>query len=155
MRVSDLVLGLLFLVGAAALFAAASTLPPIPGQKYGADVFPVLTAAGLAACGFILTVGSIRAGPFPLIEATWVREPGSSFRAAATIALVVAYIVLAPLAGFVVTATGVLLGLFLLVRVRPVVAAPVALGSALAIYLSFNLLLRVPLPRGLVEGMLP
>lgn len=155
MRVSDLVLGLLFLVGAAALFAAASALPPIPGQKYGADVFPILTAAGLAACGFVLTVGAIRAGPFPLVEATWVRAPGSSFRAAATIVLVVAYIVLAPLLGFVATATGVLLGLFLLVRVRPGVAAPVALGSALAIYLSFNQLLRVPLPRGLVEGLLP
>lgn len=155
MRFSDLVLGLLLLAGAGLLFAAASTLPPIPGQSYGADVFPVLTAAGIAACGFVLTVGSIRAGPFPLAEATWVREPGAGFRAGATVALVVAYIVLAPLIGFVATATLVLAGLFLLVRVHPVKALAIAAAAALATYLSFNLLLRVPLPRGFVEGLLP
>ncbi|MFS8036419.1 tripartite tricarboxylate transporter TctB family protein [Xanthobacter sp. AM11] len=155
MRFSDLILGLVLIAGAALLFAAASTLPPIPGQKYGADVFPVLTAAGLAACGFILSVGAIRAGPFPLAAATWVREPGAPFRAVATIALVIAYMVLAPLIGFVPTATLVLFGLFSVVRVRPAVAVPVAVGAALIIYFSFNLLLRVPLPRGLVESLLP
>ncbi|MDI4664068.1 tripartite tricarboxylate transporter TctB family protein [Xanthobacter autotrophicus] len=155
MRFSDLFLGLVVLGGAALLFWAASGLPSVPGQSYGADTFPVLTAAGLAACGFILTVGAVRAGPFPLVEATWVREPGAPFRAGATIALVLAYLVLAPLLGFVLAATITLFGLFMLVRVRPVTGAAVAAVTALIIHLSFSLLLRVPLPRGLVEGLLP
>lgn len=155
MRFSDLILGLLLLAGAAILFSAASGLPPIPGQAYGADVFPVLTAAGLAACGFILAVGSVRAGPFPLAQTTWVRTPGASFRAAATIALVLAYMVLTPLIGFVATATVVLTGLFVLVRVPVAPAIGIALATALFTYFSFNMLLRVPLPRGFVEGFLP
>ncbi|MEP9354099.1 tripartite tricarboxylate transporter TctB family protein [Xanthobacter sp. KR7-65] len=154
MRFSDLVLGLLLIAGAALLFAAAAHLPPVPGQDYGAAVFPVLTAAGIAGCGFILAVGSVRAGPFPLAQATWIREPGAGLRAAATIGLVVADIVLAPLIGFVLAATLVLTGLFLLVRVSPVKALAIAFGASVATYLAFNLLLRVPLPRGLVEGLL-
>lgn len=155
MRFSDLILGLLLLAGAAVLFAAAATLPPIPGQNYGADAFPLLTAAGLAACGLILSVGSVRAGPFPLVRATWIEEPGAGLRAGATIALVIADIVLAPLIGFVPAATLVLTGLFLLLRIHPLKAVAIAAAAAVATYLAFSLLLRVPLPRGLVEGLLP
>lgn len=154
MRMSDLLVGLLVLLGAAALFAAASTFPPIPGQQYGADVFPKITAAGLAACGFLICIGSVRAGPFPLAQATWVREPGALPRALGTILLTAAYLVLAPHLGFVVTACLVLTGLFLLVRVRIQVAVPTALATALLIYWAFAHGLRVPLPRGLVEGVL-
>ncbi|MFG1358872.1 tripartite tricarboxylate transporter TctB family protein [Xanthobacter pseudotagetidis] len=154
MRVSDLIVGLLVLVGAAALYAAASTFPPIPGQQYGADVFPTLTAAGLAACGLLLCLGSVRAGPFPLAQATWIREPGALPRALATIALTAAYLVLAPLLGFLLAASLVLTGLFVIVNVRLKVAVPVALATALVTWWSFAHGLRVPLPRGLIEGYL-
>lgn len=154
MRVSDLIVGLLVLIGAAALYAAASTFPPIPGQQYGADVFPTLTAAGLAACGFLLCLGAVRAGPFPLAQATWIREPGALPRALATIALTAAYLVLTPLLGFILAASLVLIGLFLIVRVRLKVAVPVALATAIVTWWSFAYGLRVPLPRGLIEGYL-
>lgn len=154
MRVSDLIVGLLVLIGAAALYAVASTFPPIPGQQYGADVFPKVTAAGLAACGFLLCLGSVRAGPFPLARATWVREPGALPRALGTLVLAAAYLVLVPYLGFVVTASLVLTGLFLLVRVRLQVAVPVAVAVALVTWWAFAHGLRVPLPRGLVEGYL-
>lgn len=154
MRVSDLIVGLLVLIGAAALYAAASGFPPIPGQQYGADVFPKLTAGGLAACGILLCLGAVRAGPFPLAQATWVREPGALPRALGTIALTGAYLLLAPRLGFVLAASLVLTGLFLLVRVRLKVAAPVAVAVSLVTWWAFAHGLRVPLPRGLLEGFL-
>ncbi|OYW34669.1 MAG: hypothetical protein B7Z41_01405 [Rhizobiales bacterium 12-66-7] len=48
MRVNDLILAIAVMIGAAALAAAASTLPPIPGQKFGADVFPMAISGGLS-----------------------------------------------------------------------------------------------------------
>lgn len=152
MRFSDLIVGLVVLCGAAALYAAASTFPPIPGQAYGADVFPRLTALGFAVCGVLLCAGAVRAGARPLVAATWVREPGAALRALGTVVVVAGYLLLAPALGFVLTAGLALVALFLMVRVRPVVALPVAAGVALFTYYAFAHLLRVPLPRGFIEG---
>ena len=51
MRVNDAITGFALLAFAIATFAYARTLPAIPGQDYGAAVFPMLVAAGLAGCG--------------------------------------------------------------------------------------------------------
>lgn len=152
MRVNDLILAIVVIIGAVALAAAASTLPPIPGQKFGADVFPMVTAAGLFLCGVVLAGQTLRAGAGPLASLGWAREGAASLRALGTLAAVVLYIVLAPLAGFVVASTAMLLVLFLLLKVRPLVAGPVALFATLCIYYAFAHGLRVPLPRGIIEG---
>ncbi|MFG1464122.1 tripartite tricarboxylate transporter TctB family protein [Xanthobacter sp. DSM 24535] len=154
MRVNDLILAILVMVGAAALAAAASTLPPIPGQKFGADVFPTAISGGLFLCGLVLAVQSLRAGAGAAFALGWAREASTLLRACGTLATVALYMVLAPLTGFIVAATLMLLTLFLMLKVRPVVAAPVAIIATLCVYYSFAHGLRVPLPRGLIEGML-
>lgn len=154
MRIGDFLLGLLFIAGAVILAIAASSFPPIPGQKYGADVMPLLTAAGLACCGAIVTASTVRAGIRPLVSPTWVNEPGAGLRMGITVVLVVGYIVLAPRIGFIPTAALVLFGLFTMLKVRAALALPVAIAVALLVYFAFNNLLRVPLPRGLIEGLL-
>ena len=154
MRVNDLVLAILVMIGAAALAAAASTLPPIPGQKFGADVFPMVTAVGLFLCGLVLAVQAIRAGPGPVASLGWAREWPAMMRALGTLGAIALYIVLAPLSGFVVASTVLLLALFLMLKVRPMVAGPVALFATLCVYYAFAHGLRVPLPRGIIESML-
>ncbi|MFG1422719.1 tripartite tricarboxylate transporter TctB family protein [Roseixanthobacter liquoris] len=154
MRVNDLILAIAVMIGAAALAAAASTLPPIPGQKYGADVFPLAISAGLFLCGLVLAVQSLRAGAGPALMLGWAREMPALLRAAGTLAAVALYMVLAPLTGFIIASTAMLMVLFLMLKVRPLAAVPVALIATLCVYYSFAHGLRVPLPRGLIEGML-
>ena len=154
MRVNDLILAIVVIIGAAALAAAAWALPPIPGQKFGADVFPLVTAAGLFLCGLVLGGQALGAGAGPLASLGWAREGAAALRALGTLAAVVLYIVLAPLVGFVAASTAMLLVLFLSLKVRPVVAGPVGLLASLCIYYAFAHGLRVPLPRGFIEGLI-
>jgi len=154
MRVNDLILALLVMVGAVALATVASTFPPIPGQQYGADVFPIAIALGLFLCGALVAIQALRAGAGPALSLSWASEPGAAVRVGGTLAVVVLYILLAPFTGFIPAATLALIGLFLLLRVPVRTAVPVAVLSALCIFYAFAHLLRVPLPRGLIEGFL-
>jgi len=154
MRVNDLILALMVMVGGVALAAVASTFPPIPGQQYGADVFPIAIALGLFLCGGLLAITTLRAGAGPVLSMSWAAEPGAAVRVGGTLALVLAYIVLSPLIGFNPAASLALFGMFLLLRVPVRTAVPVAVIAALGIYYAFAHLLRVPLPRGVIEGFL-
>ncbi|MEP9379652.1 tripartite tricarboxylate transporter TctB family protein [Aquabacter sp. CN5-332] len=154
MRVNDLILALLVLVGAVALAAAARTFPPIPGQQYGADVFPLAVAGGLFLCGAWLAFTTLRDGAGRAVSLSWAAEPGAVVRVAGTLGLVVLYMVAAPALGFIAASTLVLVALFLLLRVHMVVAVPVAAIASVCVFYAFAHLLRVPLPRGLIEGLL-
>lgn len=154
MRISDFLLGLLVLAGAATLAYASSGFPAIPGQQYGADVFPMLTAAGLALCGGILAVGAAREGLTPHAQTTWANENGALLRVLGTLILMVGFLFAAPRIGFIASSVILLLGLYALLKVRPVVAITAALAAVLITYFAFNNLLRVPLPRGLLEGLI-
>ena len=154
MRLNDLILAVMVLIGAAALAAAASALPPIPGQNYGAEVFPLAVAGGLFLCGLLLGAQALREGAGPLFVLGWARERAALARAGAPIAAVLAYVVLAPRIGFVGAATLLLLPLLLMLKTRVVIAVPVAVVTALVTYYAFSRGLRVPLPRGALEAWL-
>ncbi|TCT06588.1 tripartite tricarboxylate transporter TctB family protein [Aquabacter spiritensis] len=154
MRVNDLVLAVLVLAGACVLAGAAWTLPPIPGQHYGAAVFPLAIAGGLFLCGVVLGLGALRGARVPFVTRTWAAEPGAAWRVAATLSAIIFYMLAAPSLGFIATSALVLLGLFLLLGVRLPVAAAAAGIASLCVFYAFAHLLRVPLPHGLVEGWL-
>lgn len=154
MRVNDLILALLVLIGAVALGAAARTFPPIPGQQYGADVFPLAIAGGLFLCGAWLAFTTLRNGAGRMVSLSWAVEPGSAMRVGGTLVLVALYMVATPTLGFIAASTLVLIGLFLLLKVRLRVAVPVAAIASVCVFYAFAHLLRVPLPRGLIEGFL-
>ena len=64
MKLDDTVLGALFaLLGAVVLWHVQS-FPFIPGQKFGAALFPGVIAAGLVICG-VLLAGARRRGARP------------------------------------------------------------------------------------------
>lgn len=152
MKVNDLVLAALVILGAVVLATVSLTLPPIPGQAYGADVFPMAIAAGLLLCGWVLAAGAVKTGAGRALTVTWAKEPGAPARVLGTLVLVALYIWLSPLLGFVLASVLLLLGLFALLRVAVRVALPSAVIAALGLYYVFAHGLRVPLPRGLIEG---
>jgi putative tricarboxylic transport membrane protein len=123
--------------------------PAMPGQKFGPAWFPGLIAAGLLACGALLT---LRAAPGPwLALPEWTKRTRPIAGVASVIGGLLFYVFAADWLGFHLT------GLLLLTLWCRLFGAgwrmslAVAMIATLAIHLSFYKLLRIPLPWGLLE----
>jgi putative tricarboxylic transport membrane protein len=153
MKLNDAVFGvLLLLLGGAVLFAVQG-YPKIPGQPVGPALFPGLIAAGLCVAGVLLVAKGLReraARPW-LVWDEWVRSPRHVLALAVLLGSVVFYIVAADALGFLITATLILLALFLALRVRLPQAVLIAVATSVLVHLAFYKLLRVPLPWGVLK----
>lgn len=149
MRFNDALIGAALIVLAIAVYLYARTLPPIPGQQYGAAVFPSLIAAGLGGCGVALAVSGLRKWQGALAPAAWTASRPAWTRLGATFALLLFYILTSDRLGFVPVSAVVLVAMFAMLGVRWWVAASLAVAVTVVIAWSFGRLLLVPLPRGL------
>jgi len=152
-KLNDAVWGALLLALSAAVFLAIRSFPNIPGQNIGPGAFPALIATALAGCAVILLVRGVRelrAGGRLLVFGAWLRSPRHVVNFLLTCAVFVFYVFAVQRLGFLVTATILLLALFLQLRVKPWLAVLVALAAAFAIHLAFYKLLRVSLPWGVL-----
>jgi putative tricarboxylic transport membrane protein len=149
MRVNDAITGFALLVFAIATFAYARTLPAIPGQDYGAAVFPMLVATGLAGCGALLIASGLRHWQGAVVWDDWARTHHAWTKVAVVFALVLAYILAAPAIGFVPMSVLILLIFMMMMGVRWWMAAGVAVVATVLIQQTFGWL-RVPLPLGLL-----
>lgn len=149
MRVTDLTLGLLTLLGGIAIHLSARGFQAIPGQAYGAGTMPRAIALVTALTGAFFIVRALVAGErLPgLALADWTRSPSALARLASVPALIVAYMLLSPLLGFLPTAFAVMVAGMLVLGTRWDLAAAVSLVAALTIQQGFGRLLLVPLPR--------
>jgi putative tricarboxylic transport membrane protein len=150
MRLNDAVVGGLLLAFAIAIAVWSQSFPPIPGQEYGAAVFPTLVAIGLAGCGALLVGSGIRRGGPVLAWTDWVREQHGARNVAVTVAAVLFYIFAAKPLGFIVTMAPILLVLLRMLRVGWLASFALAILVTLAIQYLFGSLLYVPLPWGLL-----
>jgi putative tricarboxylic transport membrane protein len=148
-RISDAIAGVLLLAFGLALVGLALQLPDMPGQPYGAATFPVLIGSGFVLVSLALIArGAAEWRSLPGISASdWGRSPRAWFRIALTVLLVALYIAFSDWLGFAASSFLVLASLFLALRVRPVLAVPIAILATVVIQQSFGVLLRVPLPR--------
>ena len=150
MRLNDAVIGALLLAFAIATFSYARTLPAIPGQEYGAAVFPMLVAVGLGGCGALLLASGLRHWHGAVVWNDWAQTHHAWAKLASVLALVVTYILAAQVIGFVPTSILLLVIFFMFMGVRWWVAITVAVAATLLIQQTFSSLLRVPLPPGLL-----
>ena len=149
MRVNDGLIGLVLLVLSLAVLWHVRDFPNIPGQTYGASLFPTVIAAGLAVCSVLLIVSSWRNGQAVLV--TSQVTPGKSLWALAiTLAVLVGYVLLVNQLGFVVTAFLALVILMRTYGVKLVVAIPLAIITTAVIHTAFYKMLGVPLPWGVL-----
>ncbi|MDQ0326396.1 putative tricarboxylic transport membrane protein [Rhodopseudomonas julia] len=149
MKFNDFVLGVLVLIGAAAILVSARNFSPIPGQAYGAETMPNAIGIVAAGLGIFMMAKSALAG-FPgraVALADWVRSPGSLVGVATALALIGVYIVFSERVGFVPIAFLILLVFMLTLRTRIIVAVPVAIFATILVQQTFGRLLLVPLPR--------
>jgi putative tricarboxylic transport membrane protein len=157
MKVSDALSGAFFLALAAFIFVYAQTLPPMPGQRYGAGAFPTLIALGLGGFSLLLIAQAWRrrAAGWRWIElAPWARERRTLGNFALALALILVYVLLSNRVGFIPLSIAILLILFWRQGVPLGRGALVAVLATLAIQVAFSDWLRVPLPRGVLTDVL-
>ena len=150
MRVNDALLGALLIALAVALALYAQTFPNVPGQEYGAAVFPTLVAIGLLGSGALLVRSGLRSSAPAIAWADWSRERHGVRNVLITIALVVFYIVASDRLGFMVVTAPILLVLLRLFDVGWMTSIAVAILVTLLIQYLFGTWLYVPLPWGLL-----
>ncbi len=155
MRLSDTALGSLVAVLGGAITVASVQLPGVPGQAYGAGFFPAIVGVTLALAGVALAVtGWRRSDQKLLVLPAWLSSPWAVINVLILAASIVVFAAFGDVIGFIPFAIAILW----LVQVRldtPMLhALVVAVIGAFALYLLFGWLLRVPLPDGLLEGLL-
>jgi putative tricarboxylic transport membrane protein len=155
MRFNDAVVGFAFILLAGAMIAMTFTFPPFPGQKYGPSLFPRIIGGGIILFSLLLMLREWRGGGRPLLVLDgWARRPGRLASFALMLAAMVFYLLASEPLGFMPTAFLIQLGLFLWFGVRPVTALIVAVVMTIAVQYFFGNLMRVPLPRGILDSVL-
>jgi putative tricarboxylic transport membrane protein len=154
MKIGNAILGAFFaLLGAAVLWHVQS-FPTIPGQKFGAALFPGVISGGLMICGLLLAIRGVRDlrhGGSLLAFDAWAREPITVLRLLSVPTGLLFYVLTSNFLGFHIAASLAMAGWLLLFGVRPVPAVAMAIGFPIVMHLAFYKLLRVPLPWGLLE----
>lgn len=157
MQIHDTVIGaLLALLGVAVIWHVGS-FPQVAGQSFGPNLFPRLTGIGLVIFGGGLVLRGVRtAEGTPKV----LSMPNSNTLRRGTLA---ALYILSSVFGIVLF--GETVGIQILVLIillvgllsafrRPVLSLVLAVGLMVAFDLIFRMLLRVPVPSGLLTGVL-
>ena len=152
MKISDALVGAGF-VGAGALVVAGTLhYPTLEGGHPGPALFPRILGVLMVAGGALLAIRGARARD--VSEAVpWRRLHRSAGFVNALFVLVgaTAYILLVDRLGFLITGTLLVGVLMWRLAVRPLTALVVSVAFVLFVHVLFARILRVPLPRGLLD----
>lgn len=136
--------GALMLLGAVVIIVDATRLPD-QNSAMGPAVMPVMVAVLLGAVGIGLLV---QAG-LRLLGAARAELPGAWWRVVALVAVLLAFALLLPLIGYVLTATGLFVGAALLLGApRRWVLLAYGWALAAAVFFVFDRLIGLSLPSG-------
>lgn len=155
LKVTDFTLGLMLLVVAAAMAIAALSFPPMPGQAFGPKLFPNLVAGGFALCAFALIrrAGKAKALKLGVVTPDWWNEPGRRGNLAILLGSIVAYTLLIERVGYVLTTFAMMVLLMKRLGASWRATLLAAFVGTAVTYLLFAYWLRVPLPSGLLNGI--
>lgn len=157
MRANDILSGLALIVFSLAMITLTLTFPDFPGQRFGPSLFPRILGVGLILCGAALVRNGLaaRLAGAPWLElAPWTSDPWRATSFFGTLALLLVYILASESIGFIPIALVFLFALFVWLGVRLVPAVLTAVVTTIAIHWFFSTMLRVPLPRGLLNAIL-
>ncbi len=155
MKVSDRLFGLFFVLLGVALALYGRSLPPMPGQAYGAGLFPLIIGILLCSAGAILAIGGWRRRHDEALisPADWARNRSDLVNLAIAFVCILAFGLFIRQIGFAVL-TAATATLLLLRFGQPWWrAATAAVIAAAALQYLFAGLMRVPLPPGLLYGL--
>lgn len=154
MRISDALTGLVFLALGVAVVVTAQGFPGFPGQRFGPSLFPTILGSGLALSGLLLGLRGLRAGAPALQLDADLRAPGPWITVAMVLAVVLALALFGDAVGFIPLSAAGLLALCLRMGLSPLPSVGVAVVFTALLWWFFAGLLRVPLPQGILMGVL-
>jgi len=157
MRANDAINGMILILLAVVMIAMTSTFPDFPGQPHGPSLFPRVLGTLLIICGALLVwrgLAARRAGAGWVEMASWTRQPWRVVSFFLMLGSLLLYILVGETVGFIPIAFVILIAMFLWFGVRPLSALVIAVIATLVIHWFFASLLRVPLPRGLLDSIL-
>lgn len=156
-RVSDLGSGLAIASLGAFVLMESRTFPDAGGIPVGPSFYPGLIGGVLTMAGLVLAANALRRhAAFPIVERPQWLRPGKGLLAVFAVpAAVIAYALLAPALGFLATSFLVMTALLMAFGVRWHVSVITAVGISAILHVVFALLMRVPLPFGFIEQLLP
>jgi putative tricarboxylic transport membrane protein len=141
----DQIAGGVFVLAGILVLAVSSDLPFGTPASPGAGMLPTLVVVLMTAFGLILLVQARRSPQLAALD--WSDLPHAFRVVAVAAAAAVLYVPL----GFAPTMPLLLFALIFLVERRPLLpAAAFSIAATVAVYVLFTLLLRTPLPRGLL-----
>lgn len=158
MRVNDAIVGSLLIGAATWIFGQAQSFPNAPGQQFGPWLFPSIAAIGLALCGAKMVFDGLRARR--VVNHTWIQVPQWMQGRRAILNMlsvplaVLFYLYFAPVLGFMPTAFIMVASLALQFGGRLLPSLATAAIIVLLIHVAFYILLRVPLPLGLLQHVM-
>src|SRR5687767_1156777 len=151
MRLNDALFGAGFVLVGAVVLVTTLRFPRLDGGAPGPGLFPQVVAVLMIVAGSALA-WSARPRRSLHAPALTAAAPGLGARGVINtlmvFAAIIAFIVVTPTLGFLLTATAILFGLMWQLGTRPARAALAAVGLTLFVYVLFGKLLRVPLPLG-------
>jgi putative tricarboxylic transport membrane protein len=158
MKVNDAVSGAFLCLFAAAVFWRTLGFPPMPGQRFGAELFPQVIATLMGLSGLALIAKGLLAhngGPWATMP-DWARSPRHRMQAAVLLATLVFYIFASTPLGFIPTAIIVLTAVMTALRGIGRIASTLLIAVVASVVMQqfFGGLLRVPLPYGIVPPTL-
>lgn len=151
MKLNDRFLGVLAILGGVLIYVGTLDLREVPGQAIGSAFFPQIVAGIFVATGAALTA---TAGPAPLMRlAPWMWGKGF-FSAAGVVLAVLFWLFAVDTLGFLLTTWLMIAALAMVLGGRILTAVAASAVAMLIFQLIFVELLRVPLPRGVLEALL-
>lgn len=154
MKFDDIRIGVVLGVFSVLVFVVARTFPVIPGQQFGASLFPLLISVGLFICSVMLVIQgwrARRAGAERPGWPVWLRQPLAVLRFLMVPLALVFYFMAAESLGFLLCSLLLLVVLQRLFGVPWVRAVIVAVVVTMVIHVAFYTVLHVPLPWGVLE----
>lgn len=153
MKKLNIAFGAILTVAAAYFFYYAGTFRAMTGQKdIGPSAFPWAVCVALAVCGIILILRELKKN-----DSTPISLFSRKF--AVGLAAVVVYFILLPHLGFILDSVWIVGVMVLILLNEPLkkawpLALGVTLGAPIVLYLIFGVFLKVPLPNGILSGIL-
>ena len=158
MRINDAILGIIIIAVSISIIIVARSFPALPGVPYGPGVFPTIIAGCMILGGFILILKGIRnlRGTGWLVLDPWAKTLKTYITLGLIFAALLFYIIFSEDLGFPITSVLILFPLLLWTRGRKrlISSLIISITFSLAIYLVFVKFMRVPLPGGLMQGIL-
>lgn len=147
------------MIFALAEIAYTQTFPSLFGQSYGPDLFPRLIGFGLIASGLLLIVRGVRAKRRAgsdsrwITPGPWLQQRNLKINVSLVMLALVGYVLFSDWLGFIIISMLILSVLLYRLGSSIPQTLLIATATTAALQLIFAKLLLVPLPAGLLQGL--